>query len=320
MGSPNNNLDFGSLFGFAGKMLAPALTPAIMATGELLNRLPKIDIGGPYVPSNYVPNKTVNGPSPILKPIVPAKPSIISKITPPAPGAFMNTAGYNSGHSPAVTKPVTTPKIVPKVVPPVTPSVMTNSEIAARSLFLQSEHVSAVPEDIKIPRQGWLEDGSSGGTPSGGSSGASPVKTATPDIITIDQETLPADLMTSLIFENVGGQELISISRHDLISGSNMDFQSIKNLNEIYLNHNSLNIIPMPDSAMVYEKNFPISWASHIVEDFSSLDSTHIAIDLVAKELQIFVANMKPGEQIEVEVLSSINEYNYTNGSYPVSV
>jgi hypothetical protein len=161
--------------------------------------------------------------------------------------------------------------------------------------------------------------GSNAGGSSGGSSGASPVKTATPDIITIDQETLPAELMTSLIFENIGGQELISISRHDLISGSNMDFQSIKNLNEIYLNHNSLNIIPMPDSATVYEKNFPISWASHIVEDFSSADSTHISIDSVAKELQILVTNMKPGEQIEVEVLSSISEYNDTYGSYPES-
>jgi hypothetical protein len=98
-----------------------------------------------------------------------------------------------------------------------------------------------------------------------------------------------------------------------------MDFQSIKNLNEIYLNHNSLNIIPMPDSAMIYEKNFPISWASHIVEEFSSADSTHILIDPVAKELQILVANMKPGEQIEVEVLSSISEYNNTYGSYPES-
>lgn len=190
--------------------------------------------------------------------------------------------------------------------------ILTNPELAARaSENFRSEKVNAEPDVSKAPVSNGDQAGN--GNSGSGSSGASPVKTATPDIITIDQETLPADLMTSLIFENIGGQELISISRHDLISGSNMDFQSIKNLNEIYLNHNSLNIIPMPDSAMVYEKNFPISWASHIVEDFSSADSTHILIDPVAKELQILVTNMKPGEQIEVEVLSSISEYNYTN-------
>lgn len=166
-----------------------------------------------------------------------------------------------------------------------------------------------------------VTDGAVGGNTgsaasSAGSSGSSPVKTATPDIITINQETLPAELMTSLIFENIGGQELLSISRHDLISGSNLDYQSIKNLNEIYINHNSLNIIPMPDSSTVYSKNFPISWDSHIVEEFSSADSTHILIDSVAKELQILVTNMKPGEQIEVEVLSSVSEYNDTYGSY----
>jgi hypothetical protein len=196
--------------------------------------------------------------------------------------------------------------------------ILTNPELAARAPGnVTSDKVNPEPEASNTGIS--AGDSSGNGNSGSGSSGVSPVKTATPDIITIDQETLPADLMTSLIFENIGGQELISVSRHDLISGSNMDFQSIKNLNEIYLNHNSLNIIPMPDSAMIYEKNFPISWASHIVEEFSSADSTHILIDPVAKELQILVANMKPGEQIEVEVLSSISEYNNTYGSYPES-
>lgn len=221
---------------------------------------------------------------------------------------------------PGKTKVVqSTPQPVSTYVPP---SAMQSlvSGLGSRTISVEEfNRLTAVPEGT-----GESSNVSGGGTsspvaPSGGSSGASPVKTATPDIITIDQETLPAELMTSLIFENIGGQELISISRHDLISGSNMDFQSIKNLNEIYLNHNSLNIIPMPDSATVYEKNFPISWASHIVEEFSSADSTHILIDPIAKELQILVTNMKPGEQIEVEVLSSISEYNNTYGSYPES-
>ena len=166
-----------------------------------------------------------------------------------------------------------------------------------------ADDLASTPFTITIK----AESGGSGGGSAGGSNAAANVatptnspaiKVATPDIITIDQETLPAELMTSLIFENIGGQELLSISRHDLISGSNLDYQSIKNLNEIYINHNSLNIIPMPDSSTVYSKNFPISWDSHIVEEFSSADSTHILIDSVAKELQILVTNMKPGEQI----------------------
>lgn len=180
--------------------------------------------------------------------------------------------------------------------------------------------LKAVPDGPTDSSSGNGGNTTGGSNVSGSNNSASStvgVKTATPDIITIDQETLPAELMTSLIFENIGGQELLSISRHDLISGSNLDYQSIKNLNEIYINHNSLNIIPMPDSSTVYSKNFPISWDSHIIEEFSSADSSHIFIDSASKELQILVTNMKPGEQIEVEVLSSISEYNYTNGTYP---
>lgn len=192
--------------------------------------------------------------------------------------------------------------------------ILVNDEILARSKFLQLERVSPKPETSV--------DSSSGGSSSGGGSSSavntatttnSPaIKVATPDIITIDQETLPPELMTSLIFENIGGQELLNISRHDLISGSNMDYQSIKNLRDIYINNNPLNIIAMPDLSNNYAKNFPIVWESHIVEEFSSLDSTHIYLDALKKELTLLVTNMKPGEQVEVEILSSISGYNST--------
>lgn len=177
--------------------------------------------------------------------------------------------------------------------------------------------VTPVPEDIKFSIR-WSGNSHPMGTPSdgGGASGSSvpsaAIKVATPDIITINQETLPAELMTSLIFENIGGQELLSISRHDLISGSNMDYQAIKNLRDVYLNNNPLNIIPMPDLSNNYAKNFPIVWESHIIEEFSSLDSTHIYLDNAKKELNLLVTNMKPGEQVEVEILSSVTGYNAT--------
>lgn len=194
-----------------------------------------------------------------------------------------------------------------------TAPILTNSEIAARALLFQADHQTAKPEDAIVVA---AKDSGSGGSGGGTTTSSSAVKVATPDIITIDQETLPAELMTSLIFENIGGQELISLSRHDLISGSNMDYQSIKNLSDIYINHNSLNIIPMPDSSTTYAKNFPIDWEDHIIEEFTTLDSAHISINPSTKELQLLVANMKPGEQIEVEVLSSTTSYGYTKGSY----
>lgn len=83
-------------------------------------------------------------------------------------------------------------------------------------------------------------------------------------------------------------------------------------MRDVYLNNNPLNIIPMPDLSNNYAKNFPIVWESHIIEEFSSLDSTHIYLDNAKKELNLLVTNMKPGEQVEVEILSSVTGYNAT--------
>lgn len=144
------------------------------------------------------------------------------------------------------------------------------------------------------------------------SSTTAQIKPATPDIITIDQETLPAELMTALIFESIGGQELLSLSRHDLITGGNLEYQPIRNMAIINAEYNSSNIIFMPDSATAYLRNFPISWDSHIIESFSDLDSSHIKIDTTKNELVIIVTDMKPGEQVEVETLKSVTSYDYT--------
>jgi hypothetical protein len=59
---------------------------------------------------------------------------------------------------------------------------------------------------------------------------AAPVKTATPDIVLFDDSALPIEVMTDLIFENIGGQELISITRSDIVNGQKISYQPIKNL------------------------------------------------------------------------------------------
>lgn len=212
--------------------------------------------------------------------------------------------------------------VVPKPAPPAPKPTLNFSAWDSASAAAQEKYTPVLPGVQPAPSGGGDSSsggsgntgGGSGNSGGGSSSGSSTpaVKPATPDIITINQETLPAELMTSLIFEDIGGHELLSISRHDLISGSNMDYQSIKNLNDIYINHNSLNIIPMPDSSSNYIKDFPIVWEDHIIETFLSLDSSHITLNTTDKELQLLVSNMKSGEQIEVQVLSSVSGYNYT--------
>ena len=50
------------------------------------------------------------------------------------------------------------------------------------------------------------------------------IKTATPQYVTFNDDEVPVDVIVDLLFENVGGQELLSISRHDSLSA----FQEFK--------------------------------------------------------------------------------------------
>ena len=49
------------------------------------------------------------------------------------------------------------------------------------------------------------------------------VKAATPDIILFDEAALPVDAMSHLIFENIGGHEIINMLRYDTVDGKRVE-------------------------------------------------------------------------------------------------
>ena len=63
--------------------------------------------------------------------------------------------------------------------------------------------------------------------------------------------------MTDLIFENIGGQELINILRSDIINGQNISYQPIKNLTNLYFQYNPQNILALQDTDSNYFKKIP---------------------------------------------------------------
>jgi hypothetical protein len=90
------------------------------------------------------------------------------------------------------------------------------------------------------------------------------VKPATPDLIVFDQAAVPIEYMTDLIFENVGGQEMISITRNDLVNGQKVLYSPIKNLSELGLKYNSKNIFTVPSTSESFFKNFSIKLENHV--------------------------------------------------------
>lgn len=137
------------------------------------------------------------------------------------------------------------------------------------------------------------------------------VKVATPDLFVFKDDVLPEQLMVDLIFEDIGGHELITISRNDLISGQTISYQPIKNISSLYLQYNPQNILNLQDTSVTIFKNFPIK-----IEKSLPLEGTGPGKKTVylnsGGDLVIEVVNLEPDEQIDVQILISGDLLNGT--------
>jgi hypothetical protein len=161
------------------------------------------------------------------------------------------------------------------------------------------------------------------------------VKIATPDLIIRDDEVMSIDIMTDLIFEDIGGQELATISRHDLVNGQKILYSPIKNLTDLYLQYNPNNILRLQSSDS-YFKSLSLSVLDHLpecgngydlIEKVGETDKTKwtkvpncksIYIDPITGDLVINLVNLKDGEQAEVQILTSGSTFDdtiYNGGS-----
>lgn len=172
------------------------------------------------------------------------------------------------------------------------------------------------------------------------SSNSSAVKIATPDLIVQSFEKVPESIMTDLIFEDIGGQELATISRHDLVNGQKVIYNPIKNLTELYLQYNPNNILRLQSSDSFF-KSLSISILDRLPVCGNGYDITPVEIspgvvnpdktkwtkvpncksiyvDPISGDLVINLINVKEGEQAEVQILTSGNTFGdtmYTGGN-----
>jgi hypothetical protein len=163
------------------------------------------------------------------------------------------------------------------------------------------------------------------------------VKIATPDLLIFGDEVASIEVMTDLIFEDIGGFELATISRHDLVNGQTVVYAPIKNLTDLYLQYNPNNILRLQSSES-YFKSLSLSIFDHIPvcgtgytispppkpagnpnyveKDLNKWIKTpncrSVYIDPITGDLVINLINVKENEQVEVQILSSGEIFNDT--------
>lgn len=133
------------------------------------------------------------------------------------------------------------------------------------------------------------------------------VKAATPDIILFNQAAMPVDAMADLIFEDIGGHELINMLRHDTVKGQDINYSLISNTKDVAKSYSSRNIIFAPGAIEEFFKNFAIRLDIHNPESVAANNSENMYVDrvIVPNSLVVEVTNMEKNEQVEIQVLNS---------------
>ena len=133
------------------------------------------------------------------------------------------------------------------------------------------------------------------------------VKAVKPEDVEIRNDKLRPEIMTDLVFERLGGMELIDISRSDMVNGQEVVYQPIKNLSNLALQYNPQNIIALSKTSSNYFKNFPINLDNYT----PGADQTQHELDSDGN-LVLYFINVPSNEQIQVQLFTSSEVLNDT--------
>lgn len=178
----------------------------------------------------------------------------------------------------------------------ITPAPITQSETSVVS-FSQNTYVDPTPSTPST-----ITSKPSNISPVTQTPPPPPVKTAAIDTILFDEEAIPIQIMSDLIFENIGGQELINVARNDTVNGQQIIYQPIKNLTQIQQEYNPNNILAIQATSDKYFQNYAIKFESKVPTDGGGPNGEHVYIDSKSGSLIVEAVNIQEDEQIEVEI------------------
>jgi hypothetical protein len=134
---------------------------------------------------------------------------------------------------------------------------------------------------------------------------APPVKTAPIDTVLFNDDQVPIEVMSDLIFEDIGGHELINIARNDIINGQDISYQPIKNLTSVQQQYNPNNILSVQATSNKYFSNFAIKLENKIPNVGNGPFGSNVYLDPKDGSLIIEAVNLEFDEQVEIEITLS---------------
>ena len=148
-----------------------------------------------------------------------------------------------------------------------------------------------------------------------------------PDLYDIERgdDAIPEAIMEYLLFEQIGGQELLLSSRSDMLNGTNQSYSIISNLVDLNFQYSPYNIISLPNSLPDIFKRYSVVLENYVPEttqtnpnltpksEINESPNAYVDQDIDSNNYQSVVIefkNVQPNQQVELQVLANGKE-NY---------
>jgi hypothetical protein len=137
------------------------------------------------------------------------------------------------------------------------------------------------------------------------SDAAAAVKSAPIDTVVFVDESFSSELITDLLFEDIAGQEILSIARNDTVNGQSVIYQPIKNLGIIRDTYNANNLLKLQETSDRFFANFIISLAEKIPKVGNGANGANYYLDLTTGDGVIELINIRSDEQVEIQIANA---------------
>jgi hypothetical protein len=127
------------------------------------------------------------------------------------------------------------------------------------------------------------------------------IKAAPIDTVAFVDETFSSEFITDLLFEDVGGQELLSIARDDTVNGQEVVYQPFKNLGILRDTYDINNLLKLQETSDKFFANFTINLLDKIPEVGNGPNGKNYYLTGLGDGIIEFV-NMRDDEQVEVQI------------------
>jgi hypothetical protein len=139
--------------------------------------------------------------------------------------------------------------------------------------------------------------------PKPGQKQTSQVKVSNVNVVAMNYNQQPVELLEKMFFQEVGGTEILSVARHDTVGGEPVIYSEVDNLKDLQIQFNPLNILTTTNINNLF-KGYGIDITQKLNRDLDT-----VRVDVVSGNMEIEVVNVNRDEYVQIQVASRVEEF-----------